>query len=214
MRDMNLKTNKPVILAIFGKSAAGKDTLKDILRNYPTFNIMQQWTTRPMRDNECQNYEYHFCSIEDFTKQLLSPESMLEAASYKDWYYGTPTSEIIQGKINVGIFGPKVLDCLIEEQRNYNIFFVEIQTPDRERLFRSLKRNKQVDCSEICRRFLADEKDFNEFHLKLVEEIEPEKICYLNGECLNTFGNTVGYELIEMVTKTFGPIKKNNSNEN
>lgn len=34
---------------------------------------------------------------------------------YKDWYYGTPTSEILKDKINVGIFGPKVIDCLLEE---------------------------------------------------------------------------------------------------
>jgi len=208
MKDTNPKTSKPVVLAIFGKSAAGKDTLKDMLRNYPTFHIMRQWTTRPMRDNEKQDAEYHFCSVEEFTKQLLSPESMLEAAKYREWYYGTPTSEIMPGKINVGIFGPKVLDCLIEEQRNYNIFFVEIQTPDRERLLRSLRRSTTVDCSEICRRFLADEKDFKEFYLKLTDEIEPYKIAFINGELLQTFGNMDGYKLIETVTRVFGPIRE------
>jgi guanylate kinase len=67
MSDMNQKNNKPVILAIFGKSAAGKDTLKDILRNWPAFHIMRQWTTRPMRELEVQDCEYHFCSIAEFT---------------------------------------------------------------------------------------------------------------------------------------------------
>lgn len=126
---------------------------------------------------------------------------MLEATIYKDWYYGTPTSEILPDKINVGIFGPKVIDCLIEEQRNYNIFFTVIETPDKDRLLRSLNREKKVDCSEICRRFLSDEKDFDKFQYKLYEEVSTNRMYFLNGENLNTFGNTVGYDIIEMIKK-------------
>ena len=126
---------------------------------------------------------------------------MLEAAIYKDWYYGTPTSEILPDKINVGIFGPKVIDCLIEEQRNYNIFFTVIETPDKDRLLRSLNREKKVDCSEICRRFLFDEKDFDKFQYKLHEEVSTNRIYYLNGTILKMLGNTIGYDIIEMIKK-------------
>ena len=163
--------SKPCILAIFGKSAAGKDTAKWLLRQYPSIEPILQWTTRPKRENEKQDVDYHFCSVEEFTNEMLSPESMIEAAQYNNWFYGTPAKSLKPNVINLGIFGEKALKCLTEEQNDYNINFLEIVTPDKIRLQRSLNRETNVDCHEICRRFLADEKDWDKIDVTIRPEM-------------------------------------------
>lgn len=109
---------------------------------------------------------------------------MIEAAQYNDWFYGTPHSALVPDAINLGIFGKKSLSCLIDEQDNYNIYFLEIVTSDKERLQRSLKREREPNCHEICRRFLADEKDWQEIdgiirpEMEIVKQISGEDLSY------------------------------------
>ena len=46
---------KTKIIAIFGKSGAGKDALqKFLIKLYPDFNKIISFTTRPKRDNEVE----------------------------------------------------------------------------------------------------------------------------------------------------------------
>ena len=123
-----------------------------------------------MRDYETQGNPYHFCTVNEFTDKLLSGD-MIEAAKYNDWFYGTPESELYEGYINIGIYGESALKCLIEEQDKYNIFFLEVVAPDKERLLRSLQREKSPNgCAEICRRFISDQKDME----KISVIYEPE----------------------------------------
>jgi hypothetical protein len=94
----------------------------------------------------------------------------------------------------VGIFGPKVIDCLIEEQCRYDIFFLEVITDDKERLIRSLHRELNPDCHEICRRFLENEKDFYTFYMKRDDEEIPQgRLIYVDGNGLK--GATI--EMVE-----------------
>ena len=97
---------------------------------------------------------------------------MIEAAQYNNWFYGTPESELYNDYINIGIYGKPALKCLIEEQDKYNIFFLEVVASDKERLKRSLEREKNPDCKEICRRFLSDKKDMSEIDAIYVPEME------------------------------------------
>ena len=168
-----MKSDKKCLVAIYGASSAGKDTVADLLIQYPSFKKVKQWSTRPMRDYETQGNPYHFCTVEEFTEKVLSGD-MIEATQYNHWFYGTPESELSSRHINVAIYGKSALKCLIEEQDKYNIFFLEVAAPDKERLIRSLEREKNPDCEEICRRFLSDKKDMSE-----IEAIyEPEMKHY------------------------------------
>lgn len=193
--------NKPCILAIFGKSAAGKDTAKWYLQQYPNVQSILQWTTRPKRENEIQDKDYHFCTIEEFTEEMLSSTSMLEAAQYNKWFYGTPMKSLKNNVINVGIFAKRSLQCLIEQQEDYNIFFLEIVTPDKIRLQRSLNREVNVDCHEICRRFFSDEQDW----ITIKECYRPEmKFLYtIDGEHINS--PTIFFNIIKDIKRISGP---------
>ena len=45
---------------------------------------------------------------------------------------------------------------------------VYIYATDKMRLLRSLSREKNPNCHEICRRFLADEKDFDDINFAYI----------------------------------------------
>ena len=148
------------IIALFGESGAGKDTIqKWIAKNYSNINTIISCTTRPKRDYEKDGIDYYFLSNEDFAKKVLDG-TMLEATSFREWFYGTPLSSLDNNKINVGVFNIQGIDCLLQDNR-LEVLPIHIYTTGKERLIRSLNREDNPDCIEICRRFLADEQDFS-----------------------------------------------------
>ena len=62
--------DKIKILALFGKSASGKDSIqKWIVSNYPQLtNKIVSCTTRPPRSGEQDGVDYFFLSNEEFAK--------------------------------------------------------------------------------------------------------------------------------------------------
>lgn len=151
-------SSKYKILALFGKSGSGKDTIKKWLANTQNINEIIPCTTRPKRDNEIEGLDYYFISNEEFAQKVLDC-LMLEATDFNDWFYGTPLSALQKDKINVGVFNIHGIECLLQDPR-LEVLPVYIQCFDKIRLFRCLNRERIVDCHEVCRRFLADEKDF------------------------------------------------------
>lgn len=154
--------DKIKILALFGKSASGKDSIqKWIVSNYPRLtNKIVSCTTRPPRSGEQDGVDYFFLSDEEFAKKVLDG-SMLEATSFREWFYGTALDQLDQKKINVGVFNITGIECILDDPR-LEVVPVWIHASDKTRLKRSLNREDNPDCKEICRRFLADEKDFDE----------------------------------------------------
>lgn len=150
------------ILALFGKSASGKDTIQNwIVSNYPKItNKIVSCTTRPPRSNEQEGVDYFFLTDEQFATKVLDG-SMLEATSFREWFYGTALDQLDPDKINVGVFNITGIECVIEDPR-LEVEPVWIHASDKTRLLRSLNREANPDCAEICRRFQADEKDFSE----------------------------------------------------
>ena len=150
------------ILALFGKSASGKDTIqKWIVSNYPKItNKIVSCTTRPPREGEQEGVDYFFLTDEEFATKVLDG-SMLEATSFREWFYGTSLDQLDPEKINVGVFNITGVECILEDPR-LEVQPVWIHASDKTRLLRSLNREENPDCKEICRRFQADEKDFDE----------------------------------------------------
>ena len=150
------------ILALFGKSASGKDSIqKWIVSNYPQLtNKIVSCTTRPPRSGEQEGVDYFFLTNEEFAKKVLDG-SMLEATSFREWFYGTALDQLDPEKINVGVFNITGVECILEDPR-LEVQPVWIHASDKTRLIRSLNREENPDCKEICRRFQADEQDFDE----------------------------------------------------
>ena len=54
----------------------------------------------------------------------------------------------------------EALQTLLEDYEELNILPVWISVNDKERLIRTLNREKNPNCTEICRRFIADYNDY------------------------------------------------------
>lgn len=179
--------DKYKIIALFGKSGAGKDTIqKWIVSNVPNTHGIISCTTRPPRDNETNNVDYHFVDFPVFTQMILDGK-MLEATEFNNWFYGTSINALDIDKINIGVFNITGIECLLQDSR-LDILPIMIGASNADRLQRCINRENNPDCIEICRRFLADEKDFKnidfDYDIYLNDNNNPYKnilnVCSVN----------------------------------
>lgn len=107
-----------------------------------------------------------FIDSNTFANKVLNG-TMLEATCFNDWFYGTSIDSLKLDELNVGVFNIEGISCLLQDSR-LDILPVYIECQDKIRLQRCLDREQNVGCHEICRRFLADEKDFAEIDFNYV----------------------------------------------
>lgn len=163
------------LFVMMGKSASGKDTLyRRMMQKFPFLHRVIPYTTRPIRAGEMEGEEYHFVTIEQMERMKESGQ-IVECRCYQtvkgDWYYFT--AEDGQIDFDKGDF---VLISTLEGYERIRHFYgvdrvvpLYIEADDFLRIERSLMREKQQKkpcVAEVCRRFLADEKDFSEKRLK------------------------------------------------
>lgn len=153
---------KITVVALCGKAGAGKDTLlQQIMRLYPNdFHEIISCTTRPPREGEVDGINYYFLTVEEFTEKLLNGE-MLEATEFNGWHYGTALGSLFPKKVNIGVFNPAGIACLLEND-NIDLHVFEIEATPKTRLLRQLNRESNPDVREILRRYYTDEEDFKE----------------------------------------------------
>ena len=154
--------NKVKVIALFGKAGSGKDTiLRALVNKFPDrYNEIVSCTTRPPREGEQEGINYYFLTVDQFTEKVLNGD-MLEATEFNNWHYGTALSSLSTDKINVGVFNPEGIRCLMEDNFvDLTIYYV--QTSNKERLIRQLNREENPDIQEIIRRFSTDEQDFKD----------------------------------------------------
>lgn len=163
------------LFVFMGKSASGKDTLyKTVLERHPELVPVVSYTTRPVRAGETEGKEYHFVSRQQM-EGLESAGKVVESRCYQTvhgpWYYFT--AEDGQIDFDKGDF------CLISTLEGYKkirdfygadrVVPLYIEVEDFERMARALAREEKQEnpcVAEVCRRFLADEKDFSEDMLR------------------------------------------------
>lgn len=153
--------NKYKIIAICGKSAAGKDTFLQYMIQQPNTHEVISCTTRPPREGEVHGKNYYFISEEEFFA-MVNEAKMLEYTHFRDWFYGTATNGLDPNEINIGVFNPEGVNR-IREIPFIDVFVVMIAADDKMRLLRSLNREENPDVKEIVRRYLEDEEDFEDF---------------------------------------------------
>lgn len=162
------------IYYMMGKSSSGKDTIyKEIKKDLPNLKTLTLYTTRPMREGEKNGVEYYFVTDETLEKYDKSGK-MIELRTYQtvygDWKYAT----IDDGQINLQkddylMIG--TLESYVKTRQYFgeeNLVPLYIEVEDGERLMRAIAREQQQEhpgYEEVCRRFLADQKDFSEENL-------------------------------------------------
>lgn len=164
------------IFCVMGKSATGKDTIYQKLLHENELKLQRiiPYTTRPIREGEEDGREYHFCTEED-VQRLEAEGKIVELRAYDTvygiWKYFTVNDGDIQlEKENYLLIG--TLEAYIKIRDYFgsqNVVPIYIEVEDGERLLRAISREKEQDIpkyEEMCRRFLADAKDFSEENLK------------------------------------------------
>ena len=149
------------VIAICGKSAAGKDTLLQTMLSVLGDEVHEiiSHTTRPPREGEVEGKNYYFTTDDIFMRKIWHNE-MLETAKYRNWWYGTAIDALDEDKINIGVFNRKGLDSLKNYKGDLDLYVVYVIADDKVRLLRSLHREEHPDVAEIVRRYQADEEEW------------------------------------------------------
>ena len=182
------------IFCLMGKSSTGKDTIYKELLAKEQLNLHRivPYTTRPIREGE-KNGEEYFFTDEEGIRRLEDENRIIEMRCYDTcfgpWKYLTVNDEQIDLSQN-----DYLLIGTPEAYLSMRTFFGKeavvpllIEIDDGVRLQRALDREKQQQepkYDEMCRRFLADAKDFSEENLDLAGV----KTRYVNNvleDCVN-----------------------------
>lgn len=166
------------IFYIMGKSSSGKDTIfKSVSEQMPELKTIVLYTTRPIRAGEREGKEYYFVE-EEKRLELEQAGKVIESRTYQTvhglWSYFT----VDDGQIDLEEENYIVIGTLESYEKMCHYFgrakmvpiYIEIE--DGERLTRAMKREqsqKEPKYEELCRRFLADARDFSGEELKRQE---------------------------------------------
>lgn len=159
------------IFCLMGKSSSGKDTIFKEIKDDKDLNLkpIVSYTTRPKRVNETNGVEYFFINKEELNK-FEQENKVIEQRVYHtvdgDWFYCTINDNQIDLDKNdylliTTLESYKSLRDYFGEDKVYPIY---IHIEDGIRLERALDREKKQanpNYDELCRRFLADNKDFS-----------------------------------------------------
>lgn len=159
------------IYCVMGKSASGKDTLyRMILKAVPELKEYIMYSTRPQRAGEADGVTYHFTDpayLEKMKEAGKLIESRVYQTVYGPWIYAT----VDDGQICLERYSylvPATLEsflCLRNYYGEEQVVPVYIEVEDGERLLRAIGRERKQEkpkYEEMCRRFLADSRDFSE----------------------------------------------------
>lgn len=161
---------------IMGKSSSGKDTIyEDVLaRRELGLKPFIMYTTRPIRAKETDGVQYYFVT-EEKLRLMQEQGKVIELRAYDTvqgiWYYFTADGDRVDME-HCDYLALGTLESY-EKVRDYygkeKVVPVYIEVSDEKRLERAIKREKKQaapDYEEVCRRFLADQKDFSEEHVQ------------------------------------------------
>lgn len=157
------------IFCLIGKSASGKDTLfRHIMeRHGETLTRVVPSTTRPIRTGEVDGVDYHFVTREEL-ERLEAEGKVIECRAYETvhgmWYYFTMSFEAKPDRDYIVITTLEGAHSFIRHFGKERVQVVYLALEDRTRLMRCITREdcqKSPNYDEVCRRFLADQKDFS-----------------------------------------------------
>ena len=187
------------IFCIMGKSATGKDTIYERLLKDEDLNLKRiiPYTTRPIHDHKEDGREYHFVTEEDVV-ELQNKGLIVEMREYQTvygpWKYFTVNDGNIQlDQENYSLIGTVEGYVMVRDYFGADkVVPIYVEVEDGDRLLRAIAREKKQDIpkyEEMCRRFLADAKDFSE------ENIQAAGITrrFYNANLLETIAEIKNY---------------------
>ena len=162
------------IIYIVGKSSVGKDTIYKILKQRMNVKPYVLYTTRPIRTGEENGVNYYYLKQEEMEKYINEKDSkVMEYRTYNTIYGPWTYATIVDGQFesNKDLLMEGTLESYnavkkyFENNEKVKVIPIYIEVDDGIRLERALKREREQEnpkYEELCRRFLADSKDFSE----------------------------------------------------
>ena len=153
--EKKLKKSKPIVYAICGKSASGKDTIAKQIENYylargEDAKVVKNITTRPPRKGEINAYNSRL-TIED--------ENTSSLGTFRGWSYAIPRDAFCHD-INICVINAKTFKNVVEElEKDFVVKTIYLDVPFLTRLKRSVLREKKIR-PEFFRRAFVDWLDF------------------------------------------------------
>ena len=150
-----------MIIVLVGKTASGKTTVANELCKYHYYKRIITYTTRPMRENEVQDVDYHFISDEQFNKMVENNE-FTEYKRYNTahgvWSYGSviTSEQELSDDCYVIVLTPQGLRDLSKRASRYIAFYLNVSFESQ--LERLKKRGDEEQ--QIIKRLQNDAKDF------------------------------------------------------
>lgn len=150
-----------MIIVLVGKTASGKTTVANELCKHHGYKRIITYTTRPMRENEVQDVDYHFISDEQFNKMVENNE-FTEYKRYNTahgvWSYGSiiTLEQEYSDDCYVIILTPQGLKDLSKKISRYIAFYLNVDF--KTQLKRLKKRGDEEQ--QIIKRLKNDAKDF------------------------------------------------------
>ena len=150
-----------MIVVLVGKTASGKTTIANELCKHHGYKRIITYTTRPMRENEVQDVDYHFISDEQFNKMVENNE-FTEYKRYNTahgvWSYGSiiTLEQEYSDDCYVIILTPQGLKDLSKKISRYIAFYLNVGF--KTQLERLKKRGDEEQ--QIIKRLKNDAKDF------------------------------------------------------
>lgn len=149
-------------IILCGKTASGKDKIKNILTKMFKYKPIVSHTTRPKRVNEVNHKDYHFVTEVEFNDIMFletrSYDTIFEGITQK-WFYGTSLKELDKKGDKVCIKDLEGAIKLKEHIKDSIIVYVEIDEDIRKQ--RAIERGSFCEL-EYARRVKQDTKDFDE----------------------------------------------------
>jgi len=152
---------KGLLIVISSPSGGGKTTVfRAILKRHPQYRYSISATTRPMRENERDGYDYFFLTDDEFDRKIEAGE-FVEWAFVHNYRYGTLKSFVDDALKNgdVMIFDLDVQGAdSMQRIYPYESVLVFLLPPSREELKRRLLARK-TDSIEVINRRLKNAED-------------------------------------------------------
>lgn len=144
------------MIILVGASASGKtEVAKHLARHFHIKKVITH-TTRPMREHEQQDIDYHFVSKQDFFV-LKSQNTFVETTQYNGNYYGTSKKEI--GDQKCLIVDPNGLHAFQQLHDPHLVTFLLV-AEEETRKKRMISRGDSLENVE--KRIAGDRKDFSQ----------------------------------------------------
>ena len=162
------------ILVICGKTASGKNLVRDILVEKYNYNPIVTYTSRPPRKGEKQDVTYHFISTDEFIGKINNGFF----AEWKDyvtndgiWYYGTALDDCINASDkDVIILTPDG----VRDLKSNDVNLIAVYLYSNLKTIRHRLEFRGDDEKEVDRRISSDIKDFKD------AEMLADRIVYNN----------------------------------